>query len=341
MAIGSKALQNLLAKASNLRVGVIGDFCLDVYWHADMRKSELSRETPHFPLPIVQERMQPGGAGNVACNFAALRPAQVMALSILGDDWRGTALVALLAQQGISTEHMRQTRERMTNAYIKPMRHGISETVYEDPRLDFENREALASDWEEALLQMLSQAAPTLDLLYVCDQMLFGCITPRVRAQIQRWGEEGLEVWVDSRDRIDQYQHVIVKPNEVELCRAVAQPLTKDVGLLEQYAARMQAKTQRPILVTLGEKGSLALDHGKIDAVPAHPVQPPVDICGAGDSFGAAAALLHVAGATLQDAAAYAACSASLTVQKIAMTGVTTPEELFSRVEQAEEQGVF
>ena len=42
---------NKLAKG---RIGVIGDSCLDVYWHADMTKSELSRETPHFPLPIVQ-----------------------------------------------------------------------------------------------------------------------------------------------------------------------------------------------------------------------------------------------------------------------------------------------
>lgn len=33
----------------NARIGIIGDFCVDIYWHADMRKSELSRETPHYP----------------------------------------------------------------------------------------------------------------------------------------------------------------------------------------------------------------------------------------------------------------------------------------------------
>ena len=32
-----------------------GDGCLDVYWHADMTRSELSRETPHHNLPVVQE----------------------------------------------------------------------------------------------------------------------------------------------------------------------------------------------------------------------------------------------------------------------------------------------
>ena len=58
-----------LTKLGKGRIGVIGDFCLDVYWHADMTRSELSRETPHFPLPIVQERLSPGGAGNVVANL--------------------------------------------------------------------------------------------------------------------------------------------------------------------------------------------------------------------------------------------------------------------------------
>ena len=68
-----------LGKLGKGRIGVIGDFCLDVYWHADMTKSELSRETPHFPLPIVQERLSPGGAGNVVANLLALKPKKVEA----------------------------------------------------------------------------------------------------------------------------------------------------------------------------------------------------------------------------------------------------------------------
>ena len=58
--------QEIKQKTKKSRFAVLGDFCLDIYWHADMQKSELSRETPHYPLPIVQERMSAGGAGNVA-----------------------------------------------------------------------------------------------------------------------------------------------------------------------------------------------------------------------------------------------------------------------------------
>ena len=67
-------LEEILGRMDGVRAGLLGDVCLDVYWHADMRKSELSRETPHFPLPVVEERMSPGGGANVAANMAALRP---------------------------------------------------------------------------------------------------------------------------------------------------------------------------------------------------------------------------------------------------------------------------
>ena len=70
-------LAGLLAKADHARIGLMGDLCLDMYWHCDMRLSELSRETPHYPMPVVQERYAPGGAGNAACNMAALKPGKL------------------------------------------------------------------------------------------------------------------------------------------------------------------------------------------------------------------------------------------------------------------------
>ena len=46
---------SILEKIKNIRVCLIGDVCLDLYWRADMKKSRLSRETPHYPLPVVEE----------------------------------------------------------------------------------------------------------------------------------------------------------------------------------------------------------------------------------------------------------------------------------------------
>ena len=132
-------ITELLPLLDNARVGLIGDLCLDVYWEADMKKSELSRETPHHPLPVVEERFNPGGASNVACNIAALRPKSLSVVGVVGKDWRGITLLSELDARGIDTSLIITDESRVTNTYIKPMRHGISDVVYEDPRLDFEN----------------------------------------------------------------------------------------------------------------------------------------------------------------------------------------------------------
>ena len=57
--LGEERLALLLNKMKNARAVLIGDMCLDVYWSCDMTRSVLSRETPHFPLPVTEERMLP------------------------------------------------------------------------------------------------------------------------------------------------------------------------------------------------------------------------------------------------------------------------------------------
>jgi len=128
-------IEDIFSGISGARIGVVGDFCLDAYWYADMRRSELSRETPHFPLPIVRETYSPGAAGNVAANLAALQPASVKALGVIGRDWRGKLLKETLTAAGIDVSGLIEAEDRITNTFIKPMRMGVSDVVYEDPRL--------------------------------------------------------------------------------------------------------------------------------------------------------------------------------------------------------------
>lgn len=55
--------KEILQKIRARKAVLIGDLCLDVYWSCDMTKSHLSRETAHFPLPVVEERTSAGGGG--------------------------------------------------------------------------------------------------------------------------------------------------------------------------------------------------------------------------------------------------------------------------------------
>lgn len=321
-------LEQLLSKVDKVRIGVMGDFCLDVYWHADMKRSELSRETPHFPLPVVAEKMSPGGAGNVCANLAALKPQAVLALGAVGQDWRGRELIGCLRQHGVVTDGLVERGDYITNGYIKPIRSGISEVAYEDPRIDFENFEPASEQLEQQLLAQLDSLAKEIDVLCVCDQMKNGCITPAIRQRICELGKRGLPILVDSRERVNLYKHVILKPNEVEAARAVSS------SSLEEAALLLSKQTGSSAIITLGKDGCYVSTEGTVEHINSFPVEPPLDICGAGDTFLSAVACALATGATITDAAAFGCLASSITVQKVGITGTASREELKERYDE-------
>ena len=319
-------LTDIKSRAKRLKMAVIGDFCLDVYWYADMRKSELSRETPHFPLPIVKELMSAGGAGNVVANLLALEPSSVQCIGVFGDDWRGFEYRRVLRNLGADISSIITDGSHCTNAYIKPLRKGLSNVIYEDPRLDFSNSEPLSENTEKSLLVALDSLQ--CDALCVCDQLPFGCVTPAVRERICQLGQGGMMVIVDSRDRIGLYKDVIVKPNELEACRTLNQPIPDDADALRPIAAELSRRTGRPSVVTAGERGCITADGKETTHIPAIPLTGEIDICGAGDTFLAAFSTAFASGASLNDAASLACAASSIIVKKIHTTGTASWDEL-------------
>lgn len=321
-------LQAILTAIRRVRVCLIGDLCLDAYWLADMKKSSLSRETPHFPLPIVQERYALGGGGNAAANLAALGVAAVTPVSVLGADWRGALLRQQLAAAALPETGLVTDPQRVTPCYCKPLRAGISDVIYEDPRLDFENGAPLSAETEAAVLARLDAAAANADIIAVCDQLAQGVITPRIRARLSEIGKTK-PVVVDSRDRIASFQNVIVKPNEVEAAAAAGVANASP----ETAAQALAAVTHAPVIVTLGAQGALWHAGGATTFVPAIPAAGPVDPVGAGDTFLAGFCAAYAAGADGAAAVAFANRACAITVKKIGMTGTATPEELLQAAE--------
>lgn len=326
-------LEALLPLMDRARVAIIGDLCLDVYWDADMKKSEISRETPHHPLPVIAERYSPGGASNAAANIKALAPASLDVIGVIGRDWRGGMLKDALAKHGISSEYIVEDGERVTNTYIKPMRHGISDVVYEDPRIDFENYLPLSKETEDRLIDAIDKAAKTADVICVSDQLKCGCITPRVRERLCELGWEGKKVIVDSRDHGAEYSYVTLKPNEVEASRTFADGSELSIGELAELAAGIAEKNERVTLTTLGAQGCFVVEDGSVTLCPAYEVKPPIDFCGAGDTFLAGFAVMLAGGASAVDSARVANLCSSVTIKKIGITGTATREELLAAVE--------
>jgi len=326
----SQRLNDLLSRASSATIGLIGDVCLDAYWQADMRLSEISRETPHFPLPVVQERYSLGACGNVVANLRALGVAKLLPIMVIGRDWRGQLVQNLLDEKKINNGYIITEDTRVTSGYCKPYKMGISDVAYEDPRIDFINTKPISKEVEDIILAHLGDIASKVDLLCVADQVSLGCITPRVKEKICNLARQGLPVIADSRNNAGSFKYVLTKPNEVELSRIV--PVSE--GSLEAYAEAAVAlakHNQAPVCCTLGSKGCIIANNCTATYVPAHPVEPPIDICGAGDAFFAAFAAAMSARATMEEAAQIAVLAAAVTIKKIGETGTATTEDILER----------
>lgn len=324
-------VREITDRIKKCKIGIIGDFCVDIYWHADMTLSELSRETPHYPLPVTAEKASMGAGGNVAANLAALNPEKIYAISLIGDDWRGMLLRSLIRKSGISDEYIIETENRFTNAYCKPMRHGISATVYEDPRLDFENREPINEKTENKVIEYLRELAKKVDVLCVADQFRYGIVTDKVRDEIITLAKNGLTVICDSRYNIGKYTDCILKPNEVECWRAVYNNDGFINASEEEFldaANKLAIKNNARVFCTLGANGSFVTDGNEGIRIGAKTLTGELDICGAGDTSLSAFSLAITTGATMEKAAALAGLASAVTVKKIGMTGTATAEEI-------------
>jgi len=335
--ISMERLNDILDKVKKIRIALIGDLCLDVYWKADMTRSELSRETPHFPLPVVEERMSPGAGGNAAANIAALMPGSVRILGVTGQDWRGEILIRRLRESGIDADGIVISDKAVTNAYCKPVRTGISHVEYEDPRIDFCNYENLHRQDEEKLINQLENCINKTDILCVSDQLVYGCITQAVREKIITYAKQGLKVVVDSRDRIGCYSDVVLKPNEVEGMRALNMERAPSKPSFDDYVDAAQALASRHksiVCMTLGPKGCLYTDSVETIHIPSWEVTPPIDICGAGDTFLSAFSCAYAAGVEPWEAASFANMAADVTIRKLGITGTASPDEIRDRHRQ-------
>src|SRR2546421_7078528 len=106
----------------NLRIAILGDFCLDRYLEIDPAKHELSLETGLPVHNVVNVRAQPGGAGTVLNNLAALGVGAIFPVGFCGDDGEGYELRrALAAQPAVRLDHFLQSKERHTFTYCKPL----------------------------------------------------------------------------------------------------------------------------------------------------------------------------------------------------------------------------
>jgi bifunctional ADP-heptose synthase (sugar kinase/adenylyltransferase) len=182
---------------------------------------------------------------------------------------------------------------------------------------------------ERRILERIREAVPSFDVVLVSDQAetsAGGVVTPAVRdlvAGLAR-AHPSKVFWVDSRMRAELFRDVIVKPNERE-AREACRRLPGRVD----FAALQETIGAKPLIVTHGGDGAEIVERGKSVWVAGRKIGNPVDICGAGDSFSAGAAMTMAVTGSASEAARIGNLVASITIMKKG-TGTASPAEVLS-----------
>jgi rfaE bifunctional protein kinase chain/domain len=323
--LSTSILDRVLERLPSLHIGVVGDLFLDRYLDLDARLTEPSVETGLDAYQVVGIRCYPGAAGTVLNNLAALGVGRVSILSVIGDDGEGFELRRALTKRGIDQSRLLVSPVRFTPTYTKPML-GTRELN----RLDIKNHQPLPPALEDQVLHMLPSLLENVDALLVLDQVRepdTGVITARVRERLAELGgrASGKFILADSRERIGEFRHVAIKPNERELA----------IGFPEHYGdlSSVARLVQGPVLCTRGELGIRLATPGAPGVLdePGYSVSGPIDPVGAGDSTSAGIASTVAAGCSLAEAAAFGNLVASITIQQLGTTGTATPAQVRER----------
>jgi rfaE bifunctional protein kinase chain/domain len=322
-------LEELLARISHTRIGVIGDYCLDAYWTLDASLSEISIETGLATRPVRTQRYSLGGAGNVVSNLAAMGVRRICAFGAFGDDPFGREMTRILLDASVDIRGVLvQETDWNTPVYIKPV-----EGESEQGRIDFGNANSLAPTIRLSLLQALRGSLGELDLVIINQQLLHGIHTPGMRdglADVIRGAS--VPFICDSRSFSDSYAGAMRKLNDREALRLIGVQWERQDPVprvdAQRAADTLYDRWKTPVFLTRGSRGMLVREPEGTVEVPGLQILGRIDTVGAGDSALAGIAAALAAGSDPVSAATFGNFAAGVTVKKLFVTGTASPEEI-------------
>ena len=344
MLMDRKRLQEITAAFKTKRVAVAGDFFLDRIFNVDRGLDEPSVETGLTAYQVVSRNMLPGAAGVITNNLFAFGVEKIYSVALLGDDGEAFDLIKGLQATRVDTQYMVRSAEVFTPTYTKTFfdySHGLEETH----RIDIRNRKATPESAERQLIDNFYALAEKIDLLICLEQLknsAFGVFTPSVLEALQDIAKLNPEmiIMADSRYNITGFKHMTIKCNDVEAVRAVYPKKginnSDEISdsLVSDCLRVLSGGMDKPVFVTCGSKGAKIIEDGVVMTVPAHRVEGPIDICGAGDSATCAIATSLSAGASPSEAALLGNLVASITIQQLGVTGIATIPQLHARFDE-------
>jgi len=254
----------ILEKVSNLRVGVIGDFAVDLYYDLQKETEEFSLETRQQVWWGSQPRTSLGAAGNVVQNLAALGVASIKVFGAIGQDLYGREMLHLMQSLQVNTAGLRiQDGTWDTCTYTKPL-HEQAELN----RIDFGTHNSLADTAFEETLKSLRTQLSQLDVLIINQQFESPLITKERVEQLNGLISIFPKVFIlaDMRAFGMALRGATLKVNTEELARLldVKGFATWTFEECAFYGRQLSSQILGPVLITRGEEGIQYIQDGMV-----------------------------------------------------------------------------
>jgi rfaE bifunctional protein kinase chain/domain len=324
-------LPEIFDSFNRLNVLILGDIMLDAYvW------GKVERISPEAPVPVVvaqRREFRLGGAGNVVLNVAALG-AKAVICSVVGRDGYGDQLLRILDENGLSTEGILQSDERITT--VKERIIAGSQQVV---RVDTETDAPIAETDRRALVERAKKLAETTDVI-IFEDYDKGVLNAETIAEVTAFANaRGIPTVVDPKKRNFLHYHEVTlfKPNLKELREGL------NVAVDARKPAELEAAVQQlkdtlrvqGTLITLSERG-VFIDFGaEKHHLPAH-IRQIADVSGAGDTVISIAACALALGLPPRQLAALANLGGGLVCEFVGVV----PIDKKLLLEEAEREGI-
>lgn len=300
----------------SLKIGVIGDIMLDVYYWG-----RTERISPEAPVPVVnigREEVKPGGAANVGLNIKTLGAEPVM-FGIVGSDINGSVFVENMISKHISTDSIVIDKKRSTTVKTR-----ILASNQHVVRFDRENSEEISSRTEKKLLTLIENRIRELDAIIFQDYNK-GMLTEKLIKSVIRTAKKlNIIVAVDPKlKNISSYKGAdIFKPNLRETEEILNRKIFSESEIEKAGKDIMEFLDLRKLVITLSERGMAIFDDsGKMKIVPSKTTKI-ANVSGAGDTVIATLVSYLCAGAKFDEACTIANYAASIVVEDVSIIPV-------------------
>lgn len=319
-------IANLLNKFAKLRIVVIGDIMLDHYIMGDA-----TRISPEAPVPVVsvaRDTYVPGGAANVANNFAGLSVPTTLIGSYTNDP-ESVLLNEVLSDRGIQLSPIGQKEGATTILKTR--------VIVQRQQLCRIDREAKPAAYA---LDHLLGSPQFLELITNADAILFSdyakgvvndSLLNAVRTHVASLPKQPLLI-VDPKPKrhLDLHGMSLMTPNRAEALQMAGFDSSSDADFDDEAVSSIIFKKYNPekLVITLGAEGMLLGENGKIIGRIATEAREVFDVSGAGDTVISVLTAGLAAGESLEDAARLANKAAGVVVSHLGTAPITAEELL-------------